>query len=157
MFASGERLAGREGQVLPRALHIHDPQLPPEVVPGCRAGEERVRHARGQFVTDRVSLFRRVSGSGALLFIGTRFKGYWASWGGCCQAPSLPANRQVDRLLDICPGLTVRQLLEKFSRRQRMDAHFPTTDGWERVFRRYAQPDPDRQPLLAQRNRQLPT
>lgn len=54
------------------------------------------------------------------------------------------------------PGLTVRQLLEKFSRMQMMDVHFPTTDGRELVFRRYTQPEPDQQLLLAQMNWELP-
>jgi hypothetical protein len=35
------------------------------------------------------------------------------------------------------PGLTARQVLEKFGRMQMMDVHFPTTDGRELVFVRY--------------------
>lgn len=54
------------------------------------------------------------------------------------------------------PGLTVRQVLEKFSRMQMMDMHFPTTDGRELVFTRYTQPEPDRQLVLAQMKWELP-
>jgi len=54
------------------------------------------------------------------------------------------------------PGLTVRQVLEKFGRMQMMDVHFPTTDGRKLVFRRYTQPEKDQQLLLAQMNWELP-
>src|SRR5439155_817059 len=54
------------------------------------------------------------------------------------------------------PGLTVRQVLEKFGRMQMMDVHFPTTDGRELVFRRYTQPEKDQQMLLSQMNWELP-
>jgi len=54
------------------------------------------------------------------------------------------------------PGLTVRQVLEKFGRMQMMDVHFPTTDGRELVFVRYPQPEKDQQLLLAQMNWELP-
>lgn len=54
------------------------------------------------------------------------------------------------------PGLTVRQVLEKFGRMQMMDVHFPTTDGHELVFVRYTQPEKDQQLLLAQLNWELP-
>jgi transposase len=54
------------------------------------------------------------------------------------------------------PGLTVRQVLEKFSQMQMMDVHFPTTDGRELVFQRYTQPEPDLQLLLAQMKWALP-
>jgi hypothetical protein len=54
------------------------------------------------------------------------------------------------------PGLTVRQVLEKFSRMQMMDVHFPTTDGRELVFRRYTQPEAEQQLLLAQMKWELP-
>jgi transposase len=54
------------------------------------------------------------------------------------------------------PGLTVRQVLEKFSQMQMMDVHFPTTDGRELVFQRYTQPEPDQQLLLAQMKWALP-
>ena len=54
------------------------------------------------------------------------------------------------------PGLTARQVLEKFGRMQMMDVHFPTTDGRELVFVRYTQPEKDQQLLLAQMNWELP-
>ena len=54
------------------------------------------------------------------------------------------------------PGLTVRQVLEKFGRMQMMDVHFPTTDGRELVFVRYTQPEKDQQLLLTQMNWELP-
>ncbi len=54
------------------------------------------------------------------------------------------------------PGLTVRQVLEKFERMQMMDVHFPTTDGRELLFVRYTQPEKDQKLLLAQMNWELP-
>ena len=54
------------------------------------------------------------------------------------------------------PGLTVRQVLEKFGRIQMMDVHFPTTDGRELIFVRYTQPEKDQKMLLAQLNWELP-
>lgn len=54
------------------------------------------------------------------------------------------------------PGLTVRQVLEKFGRMQLMNVHFPTTDGREMVFVRYTQPEKDQQLLLAQLHWTLP-
>jgi transposase len=54
------------------------------------------------------------------------------------------------------PGLTVRQILEKFGRMQMMDVHFPTTDGRELVFVRYTQPEKEQQLLLAQMSWELP-
>jgi transposase len=54
------------------------------------------------------------------------------------------------------PGLTVRQVLEKFGRMQMMDVHFPTTDGRELVFVRFTQPEKDQQLVLAQMNWELP-
>jgi transposase len=54
------------------------------------------------------------------------------------------------------PGLTVRQVLEKFGRMQMMDVHFPTTDQRELVFVRYTQPETDQQLLLAQMKWELP-
>jgi transposase len=54
------------------------------------------------------------------------------------------------------PGLTVRQVLEKFGRMQLMDVHFPTTDGRELVFVRYTQPEKDQQLLLEQMKWELP-
>jgi transposase len=54
------------------------------------------------------------------------------------------------------PGLTVRQVLDKFRQIQLMDVHFPTTDGRELVFVRYTQPEKDQQLILAQMNWTLP-
>ncbi len=54
------------------------------------------------------------------------------------------------------PGLTVRQVLEKFAAMQMLDVHFPTTDGRELIFTRYTQPEPDQQLLLAQLGWTLP-
>jgi transposase len=54
------------------------------------------------------------------------------------------------------PGLTVRQVLEKFGRMQMMDVYFPTTDGRELLFVRYTQPEKDQKLLLAQMNWELP-
>ncbi len=54
------------------------------------------------------------------------------------------------------PGLTVRQVLEKFGAMQMLDVHFPTTDGRELVFPRYTQPEKDQAVLLAQMNWTLP-
>jgi transposase len=54
------------------------------------------------------------------------------------------------------PGLTVRQVLEKFSRMQMMDVYFPTTDERELLFVRYTQPEKDQKLLLAQMNWELP-
>lgn len=54
------------------------------------------------------------------------------------------------------PGLTVRQVLDKFGQIQLMNVHFPTTDGRELVFVRYTQPEKDHQLILAQMNWTLP-
>jgi len=54
------------------------------------------------------------------------------------------------------PGLTVRQVLEKFGQIQLMDVHFPTTDDRELIFVRYTQPEKDQQLILTQMNWTLP-
>jgi transposase len=54
------------------------------------------------------------------------------------------------------PGLTPRSLIGKFASMQMLDAHFPTTDGRELVFRRYTQPEKDHKMLLAQLGWELP-
>jgi transposase len=54
------------------------------------------------------------------------------------------------------PGLTVRQVLEKFGQMQLMDVHFPTTDARELIFIRYTQPEKDQKLILAQMDWQLP-
>jgi transposase len=53
-------------------------------------------------------------------------------------------------LRKLAGGLTTRAVLEKFAPIQMVDAHFPTTDGRELVFRRYTQPEKDQKILLAQ-------
>ncbi len=54
------------------------------------------------------------------------------------------------------PGLTVRQVLEKFAAMQLLDVHFPTTDGRELIFTRHTEPEPDQQLLLTQLGWTLP-
>jgi transposase len=54
------------------------------------------------------------------------------------------------------PGLTVRQVLEKFAAMQMLDVHFPTSDGRELVFTRYTQPERDQKVLLNQMGWELP-
>ena len=39
------------------------------------------------------------------------------------------------------PGLTVRQVLDKFAAMQLLDVHFPTTDGRELIFTRHTEPE----------------
>jgi transposase len=60
------------------------------------------------------------------------------------------------KLRALAPGLTPRAVLEKFTRMQMMDVHFPTTDGRKLVFRRYTKPEPDQAILLEQLQLQLP-
>ena len=59
-------------------------------------------------------------------------------------------------LRKLASGLTSRAVLEKFAAIQMVDAHFPTTDGRELVFRRYTQPEKDQKILLAQLGWELP-
>jgi transposase len=54
------------------------------------------------------------------------------------------------------PGLTVRQVLDKFAALQLLDVHFPTTDGRELIFTRYTEPEPDQYLLLTQLGWTLP-
>jgi transposase len=60
------------------------------------------------------------------------------------------------QLRKLASGLTSRAVLDKFGSIQMVDAHFPTTDGRELVFRRYTQPEKDQKILLAQLGWQLP-
>jgi len=60
------------------------------------------------------------------------------------------------QLCKLAPGLTARAVLEKFATIQMVDAHFPTTDGRELVFRRYTQPEKDHKILLTQLGWELP-
>src|SRR6267154_4971159 len=59
-------------------------------------------------------------------------------------------------LRKLAGGLTPRAVLEKFAAIQMVDAHFPTTDGRELIFRRYTQPEKDQKILLAQLGWELP-
>ncbi len=59
-------------------------------------------------------------------------------------------------LRKLAGGLTSRAVLDKFAAIQMVDAHFPTTDGRELVFRRYTQPEKDQKILLAQLGWELP-
>jgi len=54
------------------------------------------------------------------------------------------------------PGLTVRQVLDKFAAMQLLDVHFPTTDGRELIFTRHTEPDAEQQLLLTQLGWTLP-
>jgi transposase len=54
------------------------------------------------------------------------------------------------------PGLTVRQLLDKFSTLQMLDVHFPTTDGRTLVMSRYTQPEHEHNMMLHCLNWNLP-
>jgi transposase len=60
------------------------------------------------------------------------------------------------QLRQLAPGLTSRAVLEKVATIQMVDAHFPTTDGRELVFRRYTQPEKDHKILLTQLGWELP-
>ena len=55
------------------------------------------------------------------------------------------------------PGLTPRQVRDKFAQIQMIDVHFPTTDGRELVFTRHTEPEKDHQLLLAQLGWELPS
>ncbi len=59
-------------------------------------------------------------------------------------------------LRKLAGGLTSRAVLEKFATMQMVDAHFPTSDARELVFRRYTQPEKDQKMLLAQLGWELP-
>jgi transposase len=60
------------------------------------------------------------------------------------------------QLRKLASGLTARAVLDKFAAMQRVNVHFPTTDGRELVFRRYTQPEKDQKILLAQLGWELP-
>jgi transposase len=62
-----------------------------------------------------------------------------------------------EKLRHHAPGLTVRQVVEKFAALQLLDVHFPTTDGRELIFTRYTESEPDQQLLLAQLSWTLPS
>jgi hypothetical protein len=52
------------------------------------------------------------------------------------------------RLHALAPGLTPRNVLEKFAGMQMIDVHLPTTDGRELVLTRYTEPEPELSLLL---------
>jgi len=54
------------------------------------------------------------------------------------------------------PGLTPREILEKFATIRMVDVHLPTTDGRHLVLPRYTQPDGDHKLLLHQLGLKLP-
>jgi transposase len=59
-------------------------------------------------------------------------------------------------LRKLASGLTSRAVLDQFAAIQMVDAHFPTSDGRELVFRRYTQPAKDQKILLARLGWELP-
>jgi hypothetical protein len=59
-------------------------------------------------------------------------------------------------LRKLASGLTTRAVLDQFASIQMVDAHFPTTDGRELVFRRYTQPEKDQKILLTHLKWELP-
>ena len=60
------------------------------------------------------------------------------------------------RLKNLAPGLTPRNVLEKFSAVQMIDVHVPTTDGRELTLTRYTQPEPELTLLLERLKFALP-
>jgi hypothetical protein len=60
------------------------------------------------------------------------------------------------RLRRLAGGLTPRAVLEKLAAIQRLDVHFPTTDGRTLVLSRYTEPDADQKVLLRQLSLVLP-
>ncbi len=59
-------------------------------------------------------------------------------------------------LRTLAPGLTTRNVLEKFAAIQMVDVHIPTSDGRTLILSRYTQPEPDLQLLLARLKLELP-
>jgi transposase len=60
------------------------------------------------------------------------------------------------RLQALAPGLTPRQVFDKFSAIQMVDVHLPTTDGRHIILSRYTHPEKDQQILLQQLKLDLP-
>jgi len=60
------------------------------------------------------------------------------------------------RLKALAPGLTPRDVLEKFAAIQMIDVELPTTDGRLVVLRRYTEPEGDQRLLLQRLQLQLP-
>jgi transposase len=59
-------------------------------------------------------------------------------------------------LRTLAPGLTPRNVLEKFAAVQMVDVHIPTSDGRTLILSRYTQPEPELQLLLTRLKLQLP-
>jgi transposase len=60
------------------------------------------------------------------------------------------------KLKALAPGLTQREVIEKFKKIQMVDVHLPTTDGRHLILSRYTQPEEEHKILLAQLNMNLP-
>jgi hypothetical protein len=60
------------------------------------------------------------------------------------------------RLHALAPGLTPRNVLEKFAAIQMIDLHIPTTDGRELVLTRHTEPEPELRLLLDKLRLPLP-
>ena len=60
------------------------------------------------------------------------------------------------RLHALAPGLTPRNLFEKFAAVQMIDVHIPTTDGRQLQLTRYTQPEPELTLLLNRLKLELP-
>jgi transposase len=60
------------------------------------------------------------------------------------------------RLKALAPGLTARNVFEKFAAVQMIDVHIPTTDGRELQLTRYSQPEPELTLLLERLKLELP-
>jgi transposase len=60
------------------------------------------------------------------------------------------------RLKALAPGLSVREVLQKFESIQMVDVYLPTTDGRELLLRRHTHPDKDQLLLLSRLDLALP-
>jgi len=60
------------------------------------------------------------------------------------------------RLRPLAPGITPREVLDKFKTMQMVDVHIPTTDARELILSRYTQPEPEHRLLLQGLRLQLP-
>jgi transposase len=61
-----------------------------------------------------------------------------------------------ERLRTLAPGLTTRNVLEKFAAVQMIDVYLPTTDGREIILNRTTQPEPELKLLLDKLKLELP-
>ena len=60
------------------------------------------------------------------------------------------------KLKRLAPGLTPREVIDKFKKIQMVDIHVPTTDGRSLLMSRYTQPENDHMVLLDQLKLKLP-